>query len=81
MSHIVVVTKTSGELRICNDPKPLGRVLKRDYFAFPVFDAILVELLGVPYTKVGVVSTFCHSELDEAFSCLSMFYPPNGRCR
>lgn len=41
ISNMVVVQKPSGRLRVCIDPRPLNRVLKRSYFPLPTIDDIL----------------------------------------
>ena len=45
-SRMVVATKKSGNLRICIDPRPLNKALKREHYPLPVMDGILPKLAG-----------------------------------
>ena len=44
VSAMVTATKKSGELRICNDPRPLNKALKREHFPLCTLDDVLPEL-------------------------------------
>ena len=39
VSGMVVERKASGKLRICKDPRPLNKALKRPHCPLPVIDA------------------------------------------
>ena len=55
LSQIVVVMKTSGELRICIDPKALNAALKRERYQIPVIDDLLPHLTdALVFTKVDL---------------------------
>ena len=45
LSAIVTVQKANGKLRVCIDPKPLNKVLKRAHYPFPVLEDILPDCL------------------------------------
>ena len=44
VSALIVVTKPNGRLRICLDPRPLNKALKRSVYAMPTIDDILPQL-------------------------------------
>lgn len=44
ISSMVKVTKPNGKPKICIDPKPLNRELKRSHFPLPTINDILPEL-------------------------------------
>ena len=43
VSHFVVVVKTSGELRVYIDPKPLNAALKKEKYQIPVINDLLLD--------------------------------------
>ena len=53
VSSLVCVTKKSGALRICIDPKPLNTALKRNHYPMRTIDDVLPDL-----GKMKVFSTF-----------------------
>ena len=44
VSAIVVTTKTNGKIRLCLDPRPLNKVLKRCRHPMPTIEDVLPEL-------------------------------------
>lgn len=44
ISATVVVMKPDGRIRLCIDPKPLNKALKRNHYPTPTIDEILPEL-------------------------------------
>ena len=82
VSGLVVATKKSGDLRICIDPRPLNKALKREHFYLPTLDDVLPEM-----TKARIMSTvdlangYWHVTLDEESSYLTTFGTPFGRYR
>ena len=44
VNSLVVTTKKSGALRVCVDPRPLNKALKRETYQMPVLDEVLPEL-------------------------------------
>ena len=74
----MVAVKTSGELRVCIDPKPLNAAaLKREHYQIPVVDNLLPDVTGARvFTKVDLASAFWHLELDEESSKLTTFATP-----
>ncbi|MES9973437.1 MAG: reverse transcriptase domain-containing protein, partial [Candidatus Thiodiazotropha sp.] len=82
VSQIAIVTKKSGELRICIDPKPLNEALRRERHALPTLDDILPDLAQAKYfTKVDLSSAFWHVPLDDQSSYTTTFATPYGRYR
>ena len=74
LSALVVVTKKSGAIRVCIDPKPLNRALKRNNFSLPTLDDILPDLSRAKvFSSVDVKNAFWSMELDEPSSKLTSF--------
>ena len=82
LSYITTTPKKNGDIRICLDPKPLNKALKRQRFQMPKLSELIPEL-----SKAKVFSTFdflngyWHVELDEESSLLTTFSTPFGRFR
>ncbi|CAH8560353.1 unnamed protein product [Dicrocoelium dendriticum] len=82
VSQVAIITKKSGELRICIDPKPLNAALKREYFTLPTLDDMLPVLCNSKvFTKVDLASAFWHVSLDDESSYMTTFGTPFGRFR
>ena len=79
-SRMVVATKKSGNLRICIDPRPLNKALKREHYPPPVMDDILPKLAGSKvFSKLDLSNAYWHVHLDEESSMLTTFQTPYGR--
>ncbi|XP_038106836.1 uncharacterized protein K02A2.6-like [Culex quinquefasciatus] len=85
VSNIVLVKRKeqkSESIRICLDPIPLNKALKRPHLQFTTIDEILPEL-----GKAKVFSTadarkgYWHVVLDDESSRLTTFWTPFGRYR
>ena len=82
LSSLVCTPKKNGDVRICLDPRPLNKALKREHHHLPTLKEMLPEL-----TKAKVFSTFdlrhgyWHVTLDEESSHLTTFDTPFGRYR
>ena len=48
VSSTVVVKKPNGKIRLCLDPKPLNKALKRNHYPMPVIDDLLPDYSGFP---------------------------------
>ena len=82
VSQYVVATKKSGDLRICIDPGPLNKALKREHYQIPVIDDIMPELSKARvFSKLDLRNGYWHCELDEPSSLLTTFQTPKGRFR
>ncbi|XP_055492867.1 uncharacterized protein K02A2.6-like [Leucoraja erinacea] len=82
ISSMVAVRKPNGKLRICIDPKPLNRALKRSHYPLPTIDDILPEMSKAKvFTVCDVKQGFWHVKLEEESSYLTTFATPFGRFR
>ena len=82
ISSTVVVSKASGKVRLCIDPKPLNKALKRNHYPLATIDDVLPELAKARLFSVADVQNgFWHVELDEESSKLTTFATPWGRYR
>jgi hypothetical protein len=69
VSALLVVTKSNGGLRICIDPKPLNKALKRCTYYMPTIDDILPKLAGVKvFSTVDIKHAFWHLRLSDTSS-------------
>ncbi|CAC5423217.1 unnamed protein product [Mytilus coruscus] len=82
VSSLVIVKKPSGKIRLCIEPKPLNKALKRCHYPLPIIEDLLPELNKAKvYTKCDVKNGFWHVTLAEESSYLSTFETPFGRFR
>ena len=57
VSAIVVVAKPNGKIRLCQDPRPLNKALKRCHHPIPTIDDVLPELSNAKvFTKVDLAT-------------------------
>ncbi|XP_053691200.1 retrovirus-related Pol polyprotein from transposon 412 [Sabethes cyaneus] len=85
VSNILLVkrgTKGSESIRICLDPVPLNKPLRRPNLQFVTLEEILPELgQAKVFSTVDARKGFWHVVLDEASSKLTSFWTPFGRYR
>jgi hypothetical protein len=82
ISALLVVNKSSGGVRLCIDPKPLNKALRRDHYPMPTIEDILPELAKAKvFSTVDAKSAFWHLELDEESSKMTTFETPFGKFR
>ena len=82
VSSLVLVKKPNGKLRVCIDPQPLNKALKRSHYPLPVIDDLLPDFSKAKVFSVcDVKNGFWHVELDEDSSYLTTFGTPFGRYR
>ena len=82
VSSLVVARKANGDIRVCIDPKPLNKALKRAQYPMPTLEDLLPRLKKARVFNVCDVSSgYWHVELDEASSRLTTFATPTGRFR
>ena len=82
VSVLLVVTKPNGRLRICFDPRPLNKALKRSVYALPTIDDILTQLAKAKmFSIVDARQGFTHVKLDKESSALTTFETPFSRYR
>ena len=81
VSSLLAVQKTKG-IRLCIDPQPLNKALKRRHYPLPTIDDILPELANVKvFSKTDLCEGFLQCELDYESSLLTTFQSPWGRYR
>lgn len=82
VSSLLAFKKSNGKLRICIDPKPLNKALRRSHYPLPIIEDILPDLAKARiFTLCDVKNGFWHVELDEPSSYLTTFETPYGRYR
>ena len=82
MSSLAVATKKSGALRVCIDPRPLNKALKKETYQIPILDEILPKLSQAQvFSTVDLHSRYWHCVLDHKSSLLTTFSTPFGRYR
>ncbi|CAG2232155.1 unnamed protein product [Mytilus edulis] len=82
VSSLVIVKKPSGKIRLCIDPKPLNKALKRCHYPLPIIEDLLPELSKAKvYSKCDVKNGFWHVNLADESSFLTTFETPFGRYR
>ncbi|XP_029054611.2 uncharacterized protein K02A2.6-like [Osmia bicornis bicornis] len=80
VSQMVVVMKKDKTLRICLDPRPLNRAIKREHYMFPKFEEIVARLKNAKvFCKLDAQSGFWMVPLDEGSSKLCTFQTHWGR--
>lgn len=82
VSALALVVKKNGKLRVCIDPRPLNKALKREHFQLPVLEDLLPELAeGKVFSTLDLRDGFWHLKMDEASSHLTTFANQFGRFR
>lgn len=82
VNAMVVVEKKNGNLRICIDPRPLNKAIKREHYHLPTIEEITARLSGAKYfSTLDARSGFWQIPLDEESSYLTTFGTPFGRYR
>ena len=80
VSALVVVAKPNGKIRLCLDPRPLNKALKRCHHPIPTIDDVLPELSNAKvFTKVDCSNGYWQVKLDDESSLLTTFNTPFGR--
>ena len=81
VSNVLLVSK-NNTMRICLDPIPLNKALKRPNCQFTTMDEILPELGKAKiFSTVDTKKGFWHIKLNESSSYLTTFWTPFGRYR
>lgn len=66
VSAFVAVRKPNGKIRLCIDPKPLNKALKRNHYPLPTIDDLNPMLAGGKvFTVCDAKNGYWHVELDE----------------
>ena len=80
VSALVVVAKPNGKIRLCLDPRPLNKALKRCHYPIPTIDDVLPELSNAKvFTKVDCSNGYWQVKLDDESSLLTTFNTPFER--
>ena len=80
ISSMVCVRKAYGKLRVCIDPKPLNKALKRSHYMILVLDDVLPKLSGAKvFSVVDVQNGYWNLKLDPESSELTTMETPFAR--
>lgn len=78
----MVIIKKPDKIRICIDPKPLNKALKRSHYIMPTLDDVLYKLPKARiFSLVDAREAFLQCKLDSESSFLTTFWTPWGRKR
>eukprot|EP00794_Sanderia_malayensis_P014552 gene14552-16054_t len=82
VNALVVVSKPNGKLRICLDPRPLNKAIKRQHHKFPTAEEIISEMSGAQFfTKLDASNGYWQIKVDDESAALLTFGTPFGRYR
>ena len=80
VSSIVVARKPNGDIRLCLDPRPLNKALKRCHHPMQTIEDILPELgKAKVFSKLDCLNGYWQVILDEDSSLPTTFGTPFGR--
>lgn len=80
VSTVVVNKKSNGKIRLCLDPQPLNKALKRCHYPIPMIEDVLPDLANAKvFTKLDCKNGYWQVKLDEGSSTLTTFNTPFGR--
>ena len=80
VSSLTYSRKSSGQLRICLDPKDLNKAIKRCHHRTPTLEEITHELSGARhFSKLDAKNGYWSVELDKESQLLTTFNSPFGR--
>ena len=80
VSALVVERKKNGKLRLCLDPRPLNKALKRSTYPIPVVDDLLPRLSKAKiFTVCDARNGYWQVKLNESSSLLTAMATPFGR--
>ena len=72
--NLVVTEKKNGSLRLCLDPRPLNKAIKREHHAISTAGDVQAQLAGKKiFTVVDMRDAFWHVKLSEPSSYLCTF--------
>ena len=52
VNSIVITSKKNGDVRICLDPRPLNKAIRRQHHLMPLFHDIIFNLAGAKYFTI-----------------------------
>ncbi|CAG9089362.1 unnamed protein product [Plutella xylostella] len=80
VNAIVLAPKKNGDIRLCLDPRPLNRAVRRAHYALPTVSELAARLRGAAwFSLLDARSGFWMIELDDASADLCTFSTPFGR--
>ncbi|CAH2208146.1 jg24630, partial [Pararge aegeria aegeria] len=80
VNAIVVVAKKNGSIRVCLDPRPLNRAVRRAHYPLPTLTEIAARLQGARYfSKLDARSGYWMIQIDNESADLCTFGTPFGR--
>jgi hypothetical protein len=80
VNAIVMAAKKDGSFRVCLDPRPLNRVIRRQHYPLPTVTEIATKLKDARYfSKLDATSGFWMIQLDDDSADLCTFGTPFGR--
>lgn len=80
VNAIVLPAKKDGSFRVCLDPRPMNRVVRRAHYPLPTLMEIATKLSNARYfSKLDARSGFWMIELDDDSADLCTFGTPFGR--
>ena len=75
VSSVFVVLKPNGKLRLCIDMRQANGTIKRERYAIPTVDEVLLDLNGnTIFTKVDMKWAFHQFELSEDSRPITTFF-------
>ena len=82
VSNLVITEKKNGQIRICLDPKPLNKAIKRERYNIPTPADVQRNLNGKKiYTILDMKDGYWHVKLSPNSSYMCTFNTPWGRKR
>ena len=80
VNQMSVQQKKNGQMRICIDPRPLNKALKREIFQLPTLEEVLPDLVNSRvFSKLDVSKAYWHVIIDEESQKLTTMATPFGR--
>ena len=80
--NLVVTEKKNGRMRLCLDPRPLNKAIRREHYRLPTPEDVQTQLSGIRiFTVVDMRDAFWHVKLSDESSYLCTFNTPWGRKR
>ena len=80
VSSLVIIKKPDGRIRVCLDPKPLNKAIKRQHYPLPTTEEIFDKMKDAHmFSKLDASSGYWQIKVDEESSKLLCFNTPFGR--
>lgn len=80
VNAIVVAAKKDGSIRVCLDPRPLNKVVRRAHYPLPTITEIATKLEGAKFfSKLDARSGFWMVQITDDSADLCTFGTPFGR--